>query len=61
MDFYKRAYRMSNDVFFCYGKMFLKKGQNLLTIIFFLLKSIYRIENTFVYDRKTEEHYVGNG
>ncbi len=35
---------MSNSVFSCYGKMFLKKGQNLLTIIFFLLKSIYRIE-----------------
>ena len=40
-------------MFFCGGKMFLKKRQNLLTIGNILLKSIYRDKNTFVYDRKT--------
>ena len=34
--------------------MFLKKRQNLLTITYILLKSIYRDGKTFVYDRKTE-------
>ena len=43
------------QMFFCGGKMFLKKRQNLLTIGNILLKSIYRDKNTFVYDTKTKK------
>ena len=43
------------QMFFYGGKMFLKKRQNLLTTEKYLLKSIYHVENTFVYDTKTKK------
>jgi len=52
----KKLYLFAYKMFFCDGKMFLKKRQNLLTIIDFLLKSIYLTENTFVFGMKTKEN-----
>ena len=51
---WKNMYLFLCKVFFSRGKMFLKKGQNLLTMKKNLLKSIYRDEKTFVFDIKTE-------
>lgn len=51
----ERVYSFAYKMFLCDGKMFLKKRQNLLTREKNLLKSIYHVKNTFVFDISTKE------
>jgi len=48
-------------MFFSGGKMFLKKGQKLLTTEKNLLKSIYRDKRTFVFDTRTRAEEINYG
>lgn len=53
-----KVYAFAYKMFLCDGKMFLKKRQNLLTREKNLLKSIYHVKNTFVFNIRTKERRI---
>ena len=55
------VYLFAYKMFFSGGKMFLKKGQKLLTTEKNLLKSIYRDKRTFVFDTRTRAEEINYG